>query len=276
MAKAGTGMVWSPRSNISLYGDTARVTVASRLGVNIALGTDWLPSGSRTSCASSRARDSFNKTYLGGYFTDAGAVGDGHAERGEGRRRWTRGSACSRTGMVADISVFAPQAAMTPFRAVIDAQPQDVALVMRGGRDALRRRQLVTGSPRLATSCDAITVCCTEQARLPDERNRHDLHDALDRGAARCTRCSRAARADERADVHADRGRLRSPARRSTPARPRRPTATATASPTRGTTARRCATRSGRWTTASQPDADGDGMGDVCDPCPLDKTNNCN
>ena len=39
-------VVWSPRSNIALYGHTANVTLLDRLGVNIALSSDWLPSGS--------------------------------------------------------------------------------------------------------------------------------------------------------------------------------------------------------------------------------------
>ncbi|WP_437599982.1 DUF4215 domain-containing protein [Sorangium sp. So ce590] len=46
MAAKGTALIWSPRSNITLYGDTAVVTAAARLGVQIALGTDWIATGS--------------------------------------------------------------------------------------------------------------------------------------------------------------------------------------------------------------------------------------
>ena len=38
-------VVWSPRSNISLYGMTAPITTFRDLGLNVALGSDWLPSG---------------------------------------------------------------------------------------------------------------------------------------------------------------------------------------------------------------------------------------
>ena len=46
MAGKGTGLIWSPRSNISLYGHTAAVTLYDILGAAIALGTDWSASGS--------------------------------------------------------------------------------------------------------------------------------------------------------------------------------------------------------------------------------------
>ena len=40
MARDGTSLIWSPRSNISLYGFTADAVMHEQLGVNIALGTD--------------------------------------------------------------------------------------------------------------------------------------------------------------------------------------------------------------------------------------------
>lgn len=40
-------MVWSPLSNLLLYGATANVKVAKAKGVRIALGSDWSPTGSK-------------------------------------------------------------------------------------------------------------------------------------------------------------------------------------------------------------------------------------
>ena len=45
-AAHGGSMVWSPLSNLLLYGQTARVGDAIAAGVPIALGSDWAPSGS--------------------------------------------------------------------------------------------------------------------------------------------------------------------------------------------------------------------------------------
>lgn len=41
------GVVWSPFSNLWLYGQTSRVEAALRHGVRVALGSDWGPSGSK-------------------------------------------------------------------------------------------------------------------------------------------------------------------------------------------------------------------------------------
>jgi cysteine-rich repeat protein len=70
MAQTGTALIWSPRSNIRLYGDTAPVTVAARMGVQIALGTDWTATGSVNLLRELACADSWNQTYLGKYFTD--------------------------------------------------------------------------------------------------------------------------------------------------------------------------------------------------------------
>ena len=46
-ADHGGSMVWSPLSNLLLYGETAAVGAALAAGVPVALGSDWAPSGSK-------------------------------------------------------------------------------------------------------------------------------------------------------------------------------------------------------------------------------------
>ncbi len=43
---AGAKLVWSPQSNLRLYGETTRAADALDLGLPVGLGADWLPSGS--------------------------------------------------------------------------------------------------------------------------------------------------------------------------------------------------------------------------------------
>ncbi len=43
---AGAKLVWSPESNLRLYGETTRAASAVGLGIPVGLGADWLPSGS--------------------------------------------------------------------------------------------------------------------------------------------------------------------------------------------------------------------------------------
>lgn len=46
LAAKGVSVIWSPRSNVFLYGKTLDIHALMDAGVNVALGTDWLPSGS--------------------------------------------------------------------------------------------------------------------------------------------------------------------------------------------------------------------------------------
>ena len=47
LAAHGVSMVWSPLSNLLLYGDTADIAAAKAAGVPIAIGPDWSPTGSK-------------------------------------------------------------------------------------------------------------------------------------------------------------------------------------------------------------------------------------
>jgi cytosine/adenosine deaminase-related metal-dependent hydrolase len=48
MQDAGAKLVWSPLSNLLLYGHTTNVYDALAEGVTVSLGTDWTPTGSKT------------------------------------------------------------------------------------------------------------------------------------------------------------------------------------------------------------------------------------
>lgn len=47
MAEKGASMIWSPMSNLMLYGGTANVKAAKTSGIKIGIGSDWSPSGSK-------------------------------------------------------------------------------------------------------------------------------------------------------------------------------------------------------------------------------------
>ena len=83
-------LIWSPRSNVRLYGDTARVTVAARLGVRIALGTDWMPSGSMNLLRELRCADSSTRTTSAAILRRRAAVADGDRERRQRHRQRRR------------------------------------------------------------------------------------------------------------------------------------------------------------------------------------------
>ena len=63
-------MIWSPRSNLSLYGNTAPVTMLKNQGVLLSLGTDWTPSGSANLLRELNCADRLNHLYYDDAFTD--------------------------------------------------------------------------------------------------------------------------------------------------------------------------------------------------------------
>ena len=62
-------MVWSPLSNLLLYGATARVDAAKRAGVRIGLGSDWSPSGSKNLLGELKVAWLYSQHMLDGLFS---------------------------------------------------------------------------------------------------------------------------------------------------------------------------------------------------------------
>ena len=265
MAANGTSLIWSPRSNIRLYGDTAAVTTAARTGVAIALGTDWMPTGSMNLLRELECADSFNRNYLDGFFSD--------------KQLWKMVTATAAevtatddvigtlaTGKVADVAIF-NEASHDGYRAVIDAQPADVVLVMRAGEALYGDAAILSALPGSGT-CDMLDVCgVTKDICLLGEIGKSYAQLSITNGGSY-------------PDFFCD-----APASEPT-CTPSRTVAvngstiydgTATASDSDGDgiadTSDNCPSVFNPIRPLDdgvQADADGDGAGDACDPCPLD------
>jgi 5-methylthioadenosine/S-adenosylhomocysteine deaminase len=70
MAANGVSLIWSPRSNLELYGSTADVAAARAAGVKIALAPDWSPTGSDGLLAELNYAAAWNDTQTPPLFTD--------------------------------------------------------------------------------------------------------------------------------------------------------------------------------------------------------------
>src|SRR6476469_4580194 len=46
MAQVGAKLIWSPQSNLVLYGQTTQIPLALKHGITVSLGVDWNPTGS--------------------------------------------------------------------------------------------------------------------------------------------------------------------------------------------------------------------------------------
>ncbi|MEW6432352.1 MAG: DUF4215 domain-containing protein [Myxococcota bacterium] len=156
VAQTGTSLVWSPRSNVSLYGDTAAIPLYKRLGANIALGTDWTISGSMNLLRELKCADSLNQTRFNGALSDAElwrTVTAGGADATATSMRIGRLA----PGRLGDVAIFRLKS--TGFhRSVIDAAPQDVVLTMRAGK-VLYGDQPIVAAFDTASTCEALPVC---------------------------------------------------------------------------------------------------------------------
>ncbi len=160
MKSAGAMLVWSPRSNIVLYGNTAPVTMVDAFDVPIALGTDWVASGSMDMLRELKCADELDSKHFGDHFTDREQwlMATENAARATGAAGVLGALA---PGYVADITVFRATATAQDHRAVIDAASADVLLVLRGGVPLYGDDALLAQGFVGAAECEAIDVCGT-------------------------------------------------------------------------------------------------------------------
>lgn len=154
MAEKGSKLIWSPRSNISLYGDTAIAPLYDRLGVTITLGTDWTPSGSMNILRELQCADFLNTYYYNKHFIDYDLwrMVTYNAAEAFGL---TSVVGQLKAGLHADIAMYRKTPTRQQHRAIIDAEPQDVLLVMIDGKVIYGESSAVASSG----SCESIDVC---------------------------------------------------------------------------------------------------------------------
>ncbi len=82
----GAKLVWSPLSNLLLYGKTASIYDALAAGVIVALGTDWTPSGSANLLTELKVADRAlrDEALLGGRRHIVPALAPGHSQSDRG------------------------------------------------------------------------------------------------------------------------------------------------------------------------------------------------
>ncbi len=150
-------LVWGPRTNISLYGMTAPVTAFRNLGVNLAIGTDWLPSGSSTLLRELSCAQSLSVDLLGAPFTDHDLVGmvTWNAARAAGMQ-FSIGNLYS--GLVADVAIF-DGSVEEDASAIVEAGPADVVLVLKGGVPMYGDAPVMEALGAGAGQCELMSDC---------------------------------------------------------------------------------------------------------------------
>ncbi len=131
---AGAKLVWSPQSNLRLYGETTRAATAIALGLPLGLGADWLPSGSTSLLAEMKVareclrrqevpldEDALHRRLVRAVTADAAAIA------GLGDRL-----GAIAPGRPADLTVL-ERTFDDPWRSVVEAEPAAVGLVTIDG-----------------------------------------------------------------------------------------------------------------------------------------------
>jgi cytosine/adenosine deaminase-related metal-dependent hydrolase len=129
-AEDRAALVWSPRSNLSLYGNTAPVRMLKNQGVLMTIGTDWVPSGSSTLPRELTCAAEFNETYLDRAFSD--------------RDLWLMATynpalalkvddriGSLKQGLFGDIAIYDGSTSANPWQAVLKANARTTLLVLR-------------------------------------------------------------------------------------------------------------------------------------------------
>jgi len=163
-------VVWSPFSNIWLYGDTTDVLEARRRGLLVCLGSDWGPSGTRNLLGELKVASLWNDTSLGGALSDRDLTAMVTVNPGAALARcWGRDSGVLRPGALADVMVTARREDDV-HRNLLRCDERHVRLVVVGGRPAYGNTSLMRAAG--ARGLEAITVAGVRRSlvmQLPDE-----------------------------------------------------------------------------------------------------------
>jgi hypothetical protein len=159
IALDGASVIWSPRSNIALYGNTAPVTLLTNAGVNIGIGTDWTLSGSLHMLRELECAAYWNDAHLGAFFSSYELWRMATAANASALRHDDRIGAL-RTGLVADLAVIDVGDEVDPWGELFEATPDRVALVLRGGRPVHGDSAVMDAIPGAAAGCEVIGELC--------------------------------------------------------------------------------------------------------------------
>lgn len=127
----GGSLVWSPFSNLWLYGATTDVRAAREAGIRVCLGADWSPSGSKSLLGELKVADLYNRERLDSAFSAEELCRMATSNPADALG-WDDKLGRLKAGLHADFVAIA-QRGGDPYRALIEATEGDVQLVAING-----------------------------------------------------------------------------------------------------------------------------------------------
>lgn len=261
LRQSGASVVWSPRSNLALYGNTAPIGLLRRLGVPLALGTDWLATGSMNLQRELACAREFSELHLASEL-DGWSLFEMVTSQAALSVNLERSLGMLSEGRLGDIAVFARRDGQDEYEAVVQAHATDLLLVTRGGK-------LLYGAAELSTAgagCEPLDVCGVERRVCLQGETALTLEDVRAAGEAifplawcgphaaepPCTPYRPGEYDGSRSQDKDGDGVPNELDACPTVFDPPRP-----------------------LDDGNQADSDEDGRGDACDPCPLDSADRC-
>ncbi len=158
LGEHGAAVVWSPLSNLLLYGTTADIAYAKQLGLRIGLGSDWSPTGSKNLLGELKVARLYSQNN-GQVFSDEELVA--MVTRDAARiLGWDGMLGQLKPGQYADVLVIRSTDG-DPYARLLEADEADIGLVVIGGQPRYGRRSLMT---RLTTALETWKVGRKTQA----------------------------------------------------------------------------------------------------------------
>ncbi len=175
MAADGMRLVWSPKSNMFLYGDTTRIDLALQAGVStIALAPDWGLGGSINLLDELRFADGIDETSFGGILSPESLFE--MVTSGAARALAVDGLLGSiEVGKRADITVIGGDPT-DPYGSLMTSAPSGVRLVLVDGRALYGDAGLIAAGPS-SPGCETTSICgaskflCVAETSTSDKLN---------------------------------------------------------------------------------------------------------
>jgi len=160
MAQAGMKLIWSPHSNVSLYGQTADIPGALDLGVTVAIAPDWSMGGSQNLLDELRFARDWDHAHWNDRLSAKDLVTMATLHGAQALALDAKLGKLA-VGHLADIAVFAGDVTH-PYDAILASRPEQVRLVMIGGTVLYGDAALQAAGPALP-GCETLDVCGTSK-----------------------------------------------------------------------------------------------------------------
>jgi Cytosine deaminase and related metal-dependent hydrolases len=130
LKQRGASMVWSPLSNLLLYGQTADIKSAKAAGITIGLGSDWSPSGSKNLLGELKVAKIYSNEN-GALFSDYELIAMA-TKNAASIIRWDKELGTLEPGKRADLLVIGRQS-RNHYRTLLTASEAHIGLVVVNG-----------------------------------------------------------------------------------------------------------------------------------------------